>query len=62
MILKLEMDHWEINVYKVYINDDPGLIMAYLRADQIWLSNYVYILFGVTMDKHFPMVYQNLYF
>ena len=25
------------------INDDPGLILAYLRADQIWLSNYVYI-------------------
>ena len=26
------MDHWGLNVNKVYINDDPGLILTYLTA------------------------------
>ena len=32
MILKLGMQHWRIKVYKVYINDDPGLTLTYFRA------------------------------
>ena len=34
MILKLGMNHLGLKVYKVYINDEPGL--TYLRQDQIW--------------------------
>ena len=25
MVLKLGMEHWGFKLYKVYINDDPGL-------------------------------------
>ena len=29
MILKLGMKHWGLKLYKVYINDDPGLTLTY---------------------------------
>ena len=32
MILKLAMDHWVHKAYKVYINDDPGLTMTFIKA------------------------------
>ena len=32
MILKLGMQHWEIKLHKVYINDDPGLTLTYFTA------------------------------
>ena len=32
MILKLSMDHQGLKVYKVYINDDPGLTLTYFTA------------------------------
>ena len=32
MILKLGMQDWELKLYKVYINDDPGLTLTYLMA------------------------------
>ena len=32
MILKLGMYHWGLKLYKVYINDDPGLTLSYLMA------------------------------
>ena len=32
MILKLCMQHWGPKLYKVYINDDPGLTMIYFMA------------------------------
>ena len=32
MILKLDMQHRGLMVYKVYINDDPGLILTYFMA------------------------------
>ena len=32
MILKLDMDHCGLKIYKVYINDEPRLILAYFTA------------------------------
>ena len=32
MILKLGMQHWGLELYKVYINDDPGLTFTYFTA------------------------------
>ena len=32
MILKLGMQHWGLQLYKVYINGDPGLTLAYLKG------------------------------
>ena len=32
IILKLGMQHWELKLYKVYINNDPGLSLAYYMA------------------------------
>ena len=32
MILKLCMDHQGLKVYKVYLNDDPGLTLTYFTA------------------------------
>ena len=32
MILKLGMEHWGLKLYKVYINDDPGLTLTYFTA------------------------------
>ena len=32
MILKLGMYNWGLKLYKVYINDDPGLTLTYFMA------------------------------
>ena len=32
MILKLGLDHQGLKVYKVYIDDDPGLTLTYFTA------------------------------
>ena len=32
MILKFGMQHWRPKVYKVYMNDDPGLTLTYFKA------------------------------
>ena len=32
MILKLDMDHQGLKVYKVYIHDYPGLTLTYFTA------------------------------
>ena len=32
MILKLGMQHWGLEVCKVYINDDPGMTLSYFTA------------------------------
>ena len=32
MILKLGMYHWVLKLYKIYINDDPGLTLTYFTA------------------------------
>ena len=37
MTLKIGMQHWVIEYYNVYSNDDPGMIMTYLTA----MSNFV---------------------
>ena len=35
MILKLGMQHLELKLYKVDINDDPGLTLTYVMARSI---------------------------
>ena len=32
MILKLDMQHWTLELYKVCINSDPGLTLTYFMA------------------------------
>ena len=32
MILKLGMQHQGLKLYKVYVNDDPGLTLTYFTA------------------------------
>ena len=32
MILKLGMKYQGMEVYKIYINDDPGMTLTYFRA------------------------------
>ena len=36
MILKLGMKHQGLKVYKVFINDDPGLTLTYFTARSNW--------------------------
>ena len=38
MILKLGMKHQELKLYKVYINDDPGLTLTYFTARSNWVT------------------------
>ena len=38
MILKLGMLHWGLKLYKVYINDDPGLTLTYFTASSNWVT------------------------
>ena len=38
MILKLGMYYLGFNLYKVYINDDPGLTMTYFTARSNWVT------------------------
>ena len=36
MILKLGMKHQAMELYKVYINHDPGMTLTFLRQGQLW--------------------------
>ena len=36
MTLKLSMQHWVLEYYKVCSNHDPGLTLIYFRQGQIW--------------------------
>ena len=60
MILKLGMKHWGLKLYKVYINDDPGLTLTYFTAR----SNLVSYAFvwekGKTMDFSETIVVYDL--
>ena len=60
MILKLGMWHWGLKLYKVYINDDPGLTLTYFTAR----SNLVPYAFvwekGKTMDFSETIVVYDL--
>ena len=38
MILKHGMYHWGHKLYKVYINDDPGLTLTYFTARSNWVT------------------------
>ena len=38
MILKLGMKHRDLKLYKVYINDDPGLTLTYFTAMSNWVA------------------------
>ena len=38
MILKLGMLHQGLNIYKVYVNDDPGLTLTYFTARSNWFA------------------------
>ena len=35
MTMKLGMEHYELKLYNVYINDDPDLTLTHLRQCQI---------------------------
>ena len=41
MTLKLGMEHYELKLYKVYINDDPELTLTYFTT----MSNLVKVVF-----------------
>ena len=50
MTLKIGMQHWVIEYYQDYSNDDPGLTLTYLTARSI-LVPYAFVLEkGKTMD------------
>ena len=38
MIFKLGMKHQRLKLYKVYINDDPGLTLTYFTARSNWVT------------------------
>ena len=38
MIFKLGMQHLGLKLYKVYINDDPGLTLTYFTARSNWVT------------------------
>ena len=38
MILKLGMQHRGLKLYKVYINDDPGLTLTYFTARSVFVT------------------------
>ena len=44
-ILKLDKEHWGLNLYRVYINDNPGLPLAHIsisdkRLQDHWSSGF----------------------
>ena len=39
MILKLGMKQQRMELYKIYINHDPGMTLAYFTARSIWVTN-----------------------
>ena len=38
MILKLGMFNWGLKLYKVNMNDDPGLTLTYFTARSNWVT------------------------
>ena len=38
MMLKLGMQHQRLELYKVYINDYPGLTLTYFTARSNWVT------------------------
>ena len=38
MILKLVMQHQGLKLYKVYMNDDPGLTLTYFKVRSSWVA------------------------
>ena len=51
MTLKLAMDHLGLQIYKVYINDEPGLALIYFtaRSNLVKIAYYVYTRFRCQM-------------
>ena len=39
MILKLDMKHLEMELYKVYINHDPGMTLTYFTARSTYVAH-----------------------
>ena len=39
MILKLGMKHQAMELYKVYMNHDPGMTMTYFMARSTWVAH-----------------------
>ena len=39
MILKLGMKHQAMELYKVYINHDPGMTLTYFTARPTWVAH-----------------------
>ena len=39
MILKLGMKHLGMELYKVYINHDPGMTLTFFTARSTWVSH-----------------------
>ena len=37
------MENWELELYKVYISDDPGLTLTYFTARSIWYPMHLYV-------------------
>ena len=60
MTLKLSMQHWVLEYYQIYSNDDPGLTLTYFTA----MSNLVPYAFvwekGKTMDFSATIVVYDL--
>ena len=50
MILKLDMSHKGLKLFKVYINDVPGLTLTYLTAMSNWI-NYMFK-WGKLLQSH----------
>ena len=46
MIIKHGMEHYELKLYSVYINDDPELTLTYLTA----MSNLAKLVFVLIVD------------
>ena len=38
MILKVGMRHQGLKLYKIFINDDPGLTLTYFTARSNWVA------------------------
>ena len=38
MIFKLGKYHWGLKLYKMYINDDPGLTLTYFTTRSNWVA------------------------
>ena len=48
MILKIEIEHQGLGVYKIYINDGPVLNLAYFK-ERSSLVHYTFALYGKTV-------------